>query len=218
MRKDRPKRRPNSTAKYKAWPSLALYDRLGVPYVLGNFTSYSSAIWTGHTMMLDITDAYGDAGFYHELIHWMAASAKQRTLPDFGLDRQINEGAAQFTSSTTPWLYRSDSRDSSYRGWGEQCVSPRTASSQESLACQAGGIYGPVALGTTWTPANTRSDANAVPDAFWDFGGHYELEKAAVRRRAAAQLVKVVCEPLGIDVDDKVVDAYLKWTLLESEY
>lgn len=218
LRKDRPKRRASTAVKYKAWPSLALYDRLGVPYVVGDFRNYGGALWTGHTMILNVRDIYGDPAFLHELVHWLAASPRQRELPDFGLDRQVNHSASeQWTSSSTPWLYRPDTSDLKYRGWGEECVTPRTASSQEALACHAMALYRPLACGRPWVPPKTgvRSAAkrDQVPEGFYDFGGGEGLESSTARKRVAERLVKVVCEPLGVDVGPEAVANYLTWAV-----
>ena len=90
--------------KFDLFPSLALYERLGVPYVMWSnhgHNNYEGALWTGQVMML-ADDTYGDIGHAHELFHWWIAPEEKRPYPDFALGRQVNGGAKFFTASGLP--------------------------------------------------------------------------------------------------------------------
>lgn len=159
--------------KYKKFPSLRLYDQLGVPYVLHD-SAWKGPLWTGHCMMLDLTDGYGDEGFFHELSHWIEATPRQRRYPDLAMGRQINcDTTSKFGTSTSPhlhWPERGDDRQfvDRYRndGWGEVTVPVPTAHRQEGRACSAMFFYFAATGLTGWTDPHPL-----IPTAACDFAG-----------------------------------------------
>lgn len=188
--------------KYERWPSLRFYDQLGVPYVLGAFR-WVGPLWTGHCMMLDTTDHYRDAGFFHELAHWLAATPRQRSLPDFGLDRQINATAEIYATSTTPFVFDQDD-NFQQRGWGERCVSPRTAQGQEGLACEALAVYEPLVGLVSWDSVPQLDDLNP---AMFDFTGSDGL---IITAKVIERLHRRIVTPLDPSVSAKSVATYLR--------
>lgn len=155
--------------KYKRYPSLRLYDRLGVPYVLHS-NGWHGPLWTGHCMMLDMDDSYGDVGFFHELSHWVEASEKQRTCPDFALGQQINAAEGPFGSSSTPFIYDGERRSYPGRnnGWGERPVTISTASRQEAAACNVMFFYEALVGLSGWDDTIVPNGAALDFDGFSD--------------------------------------------------
>lgn len=165
-------------ALYRRFPSLRLYDQLGVSWMLtgdsGRFGETSGPIWAGAFMILYTNSSYGDEGFFHELCHWIAASPAQRKLPDLALGRQINSSTDTFATSPSlggvVWLegevegFEGDADHNS--GWGEKTVSRSVAARQEALACHAMWFYRPLVRLEKWTAAHPSSYLAAV-----DFAG-----------------------------------------------
>lgn len=158
--------------KYETWPSLRLYDRLEVPYVVigGQADRWPGPLWTGFCAVLDVDCGYGDPEFFHELVHWAAASPAQRLLPDFGLGRRVNETATAFTSSATPHLHTADgdnvphwiaTGDRAAMGWGEPVVTAEVGGHQESIACWALFCYEPMVGLTAWGHAPDQLNSAA---------------------------------------------------------
>ena len=187
--------------KYARWPSLRLYDLLGVPYVLGNI-DWDGPLWTGHCMMLDTTDRFGDAGFFHELCHWLAASPAQRSWPDFGIDRQVNSDLEVFASSASPYAYVSD-RDDQHRGWGGATRNPTVSQAQEDVACRALGAYEPLVGIWSWEHAPESQELNEALSAFSGMEGP-NFTAPVVRR-----IYDVVSSQVAPDVPFAVLAAYL---------
>lgn len=170
--------------KYEQWPSLRLYDRHNVPYVIHG-GRWDGPLWTGHCMMLDATDMYGDAGFFHELCHWIEATQRQRIFPDFALGKHVNAGnETTFATSTTPFLHakgrNKHPRDRNV-GWGEETVLLTTATRQEENACFALWLYEPLVGLATWDTPPASKDTNS---AAFDFNGSGEtyLDLHTVKR------------------------------------
>lgn len=164
--------------KYDQFPSLRLYDELGVPYVLFS-AGWDGPLWTGHCMMLSVKDGYGDAGFFHELCHWIEASKAQRRWPDFALGKQVNaEWDSVFTSSSTSKVWegkgpRKFPKDRNV-GWGERTIPMVTARSQESNACTALWYYEPIVGLTSW---DTPPPADQINSAAYDFNDVGDVSK-----------------------------------------
>jgi hypothetical protein len=202
-----------SSTKYERFPSLRLYDRAGVKYVVApNITS--GPIWTGDVMLLDTYDEYGDASFFHELAHFFFASPRQRTLPDFGLDRHVNsKPKIVFTSSATPHLFDGEAKKKHRRarGWGEKCVSPATAERQEIDAVRVMAMYEPLVGLVEWTDLpDVDFVRKTMNTAFFDFGGDQDSRyvRLATRRRWYERFVSQVC-----DVTFESFDAYYRAAL-----
>ncbi len=174
--------------KYQRYPSLKIYDQLNIPYVLlGQAYSYDGPLWTGVNMMLMISDGYGDAGFFHEIGHYLAATEEQRIHPDFKLGRQINGGGSLFTSSATPHLYDPEKRNAGNRphgfnaGWGEDTIPTSVAHEQEGIACDFLGIYEPMC--GIWPWKRRDRDGLAMNHAAGDFGA-FDYPNDNVEERA----------------------------------
>lgn len=115
--------------KYDRYPSLRLYDRLGVPYVLTS-EKWGGPLWTGHCMVLSTRERLADETFLHELMHWIEASPAQRRFPDFALGRWVNADptcTAEFaTSTTSDYFHATEAPSESYPqeernvGWGKK--------------------------------------------------------------------------------------------------
>ncbi len=189
------------TDKYTAYPSLRLYDRLGVPYVLFD-GPWDGPLWTGHCMMLSTRDGYGDQAFAHELFHWIAATPKQRTFPDFALGRQVNADMDIFTSSSTKHLFdntkprkrqpgstkaKKDRND----GWGETTISLDKAEKQEGAACNAMFLYAPLTGLTSWDAPTFDHTACAADFAGMEYPGsdHWNTAKVAKRVTPIVQAI-----------------------------
>lgn len=170
--------RMKSTTKYDQFPSLRLYDELEVPYVLFS-DGWEGPLWTGHCMMLSTVDGYGDAGFFHELCHWIEATPAQRRWPDFALGKQVNaKWDLTFTSSTTPRLWQGSGpkkfpKDRNI-GWGERTVPLETARRQEANACTALWFYEPIVGLTTW---DATPPAEEINSAAYDFNNVFDFTK-----------------------------------------
>lgn len=173
-----------SDSKYDKWPSLRLFDKLDVPYVVHNFSQYSGPIWTGHCMMLNTNDAYGDEGFLHELFHWMVSSVTSRKYPDFKLGRWVNADSSDnvvFATSTTGTFVDSKnpagSQDKERNlGWGEKPLLRESAKQQEAVACDAMLFYEPLVGLCQW--GKPTLDFLAADD----FGAYFDgLQKATTR-------------------------------------
>jgi hypothetical protein len=164
--------------KYEQFPSLRLYDQLGIPYVLFS-QGWDGPLWTGHCMMLSIKDGYGDAGFFHELCHWIEATPAQQRMPDFALGKQINATHdSTFATSTSPYLW--DGRRP-YRwpndrnvGWGESTILMKSATRQESHACTALWFYEPIVGLTSW---DNPPPLDKINSAAYDFNGVSHMER-----------------------------------------
>jgi hypothetical protein len=200
-----------TATKYHMYPTLRLYDQLHIPYVVGPYNAAGGALWTGDVMILDSSDTYEDSGFFHELTHWLIASPRQRTLPDFGLGRWIGSNAdTLFTSSATPHLYiGNDQASRSQRGWGEHCISPRRAQQQEELACAAGALYFVL---TGEHTIEDRPDENNVPFIWFDFFGH--LDQARPTTALIRRIWTTVVAPLNPTITLEQTAGYLRhiWT------
>ncbi len=161
--------------KYDRFPSLRLYDQLGIPYVVTS-EQWGGPLWTGHCMMLSTDDSYDDPGFFHELCHYLAATPYQRKLPDFALGRQVNARTVDFASPSTPHFVNKkltfnrgwgDTKKKRNVGWGEKTVTVKTAARQESVSCHALGLYEP--LCGIWGWDDPIHDPHKINSAFFDF-------------------------------------------------
>lgn len=211
--------------KYETWPSLRLYDRLEVPYVVigGQVDRWPGPLWTGFCAVLDVDCGYGDPEFFHELVHWTVASPAQRRLPDFGIGRRVNETAVAFTSSATPHLYTADGdnvphwlagggRDS--MGWGGPIVPAEVGGHQESVACWALFCYEPIVGHVAWgqAPGHLNSAAYDFNDVgpFGPDGRRIDAGMLAATAAALAvidpavtvDLVAAHLRSVGIDTHD----------------
>jgi len=158
--------------KYDSFPSLRLYDALGVPYVVHD-AKWLGPLWTGHCMMLDTTDSFEDAGFFHELCHWIEASPTQRKSPDFALGKQVNSGDVEFATSTSPLHHQRGTdlrRPKGHNaGWGETTVPLSEATRQEANACYALLLYEPLSGVWGWDgPPPTGQINSAAYDCNMD--------------------------------------------------
>lgn len=187
--------------KYSVFPSLRLYDTLGINYIVGSDLS-QGPLWTGFAMLLDVDDDFGDPVFFHELAHWLIATPSQRRRPDFGLGQQPNASSGRmFTSSTMTGV--AAPKDAHFeplegRGWGEECVSTITAERQERLACIALAVYEPLAGVCGW---DDRLSADYINTALYDFGGVDVRHTAIADIRAIhAKVVTPICEAAGTPV------------------
>lgn len=175
--------------KYDQFPSLRLYDSLGVPYVLTS-EDWDGPLWTGHCMMLSTAHGYLDEGFLHELGHWAEASPAQRKMPDFALGKWVNAKNGLFATSTSPHLHKEKSpfqrRNSTARneGWGERTISLKTATAQEERACDVMYLYHALVGNTTW-------DEPVIASAAYDFSGMLSFSPYRVTRRTA-KIVKAM--------------------------
>ena len=160
--------------KKSDFPSLKLYDSMGIPYV-GHAGDWTGPLWTGHCMMLDIDDSYGDPGYWHELAHWMAAAPEQRQYPDFALGRQVNAATGALFTSTSPHAFDPDhirrTPNDRNPGWGEETIPLTEASRQEGIACDALFAYEPV-MGIWGWREKVPNPGEDVNRAFWDFAGY----------------------------------------------
>lgn len=208
----------STTTKYDQFPSLRLYDRLNVPYVLFS-APWEGPLWTGHCMMLSTVDGYGDAGFFHELCHWIEASPAQRRWPDFALGKQVNAGwDAVFTSSSTPHLWTNERSRKAHKkvradrnvGWGERTIPLTEARRQESNACTALWFYEPIIGLTTWDNPPVWDKINS---AAWDFNNVSDTAKTtyATGMRKIAKALNVDWENIksyGALVRERLADIY----------
>lgn len=204
--------------KYDEYPSLYLYDKLNVPYVLHS-NSWDGPLWTGHCMMLNTEDSYGDAGFWHELAHWMVAGPTQRTLPDLALGKNVNSGMSVFATSSSPFFYHPDNGGNvpntsnldgchtgfsfgwgrglrGYNeGWGELPVPRMLAAEQELWACHALQYYEPLCGITSW------DKALPINSAIDDFAG---ADMPEYSDRVAEGCYKRFVEPLNLGTLEEV--------------
>ena len=172
--------------KFDLFPSLALYERLGVPYVMWSnhgHNNYEGALWTGQVMML-ADDTYGDIGHAHELFHWWIAPEEKRPYPDFALGRQVNGGAKFFTASGLPLYDRSKypkRNGGLYNpGWGEETIPISEAAYQEEFACVAMLCYEAIVNDEWEFPGIEWVDGTTVSHfAVWEGGVHDHSEKIA---------------------------------------
>ena len=169
------------------YPSLRLYDKLGVPYVVHE-NDWNGPLWTGHCMMLDTHDGYGDDGFLHELFHWIEASPRQRNYPDFALGRQINATKQKFATSTSrhdtlsadaPFVNGPGSPKGRNLGWGERTVVWSTAVKQETNACAAMFFYFPLVGLENWSCPHP-----SMPTAADEFYGDSTLPSPTMAKQA----------------------------------
>lgn len=198
------------TTKYKAFPSLRLYDQLEVPYILSAFNNVRGPLWTGFCMMLDTMDDYEDPGYYHELCHWLAASERQRSLPDFGLGRQVNSRADTFATRGV-WFEKETSRTRRTAGknptWGETgSVKRKTAEHQEEVACAALAIYEPMVGICGWNTTMSPDRLNSAAD---DFSG-IEGIGGYCRAKRVEQVWRKVVQPIHPKVKFETVSNYMK--------
>lgn len=161
-------------SKYKRWPSLWYYDALGIHYVVHD-GHYRGPVWTGHCMMLDASESYGDGAFFHELLHWLCASGRQRSFPDFALGRQVNAHSKIFATSSTLAVYTEKDADPPSMGdrnggWGEKTVLRTTAANQESWACWGMWYYEPLMEIWGW---DEEPNFDKIASATYDFAGDY---------------------------------------------
>lgn len=198
--------------KYAEYPSLRLYDRLGVPYIVTG-ERWGGPLWTGHCMMLCTTDGYGDEGFLHELMHWIEASPNQRRYPDFALGKWVNaDNSKVFATSTSDHLYdpvyQQQQRPKGNRnwGWGEPTIALSTATSQETTACYGMFLYHVLVGNTTWSKPIT-------PTAVFDFMGGSLPSPEIVARRTA----KIVTTLVGRTVPSKKVADYVRSIIYDDE-
>lgn len=196
----------------KHFPSLALYQRLGVPYILHS-NPWEGPLWTVHAMMLSVLDSYEDPGFYHELCHWIEASPRQRTFPDFSLGKWVNaDRDSVFLTSTNPDIQHVGGTKvrgpkHSNVGWGERTTSLSEATRQESNACFALWLYEPIVLGHPWDDPPEPDDIN---QAAWEFAG---VETPGRTKGFPARVTKRTAKiraALCPDVPDTTVKAYLQ--------
>lgn len=197
--------------KYDTFPSLRLYDQLGVPYVLFN-SSWGGPLWTGHCMMLSTVDGYGDEGFAHELFHYLAASPAQRKHPDFTLGRQINANMEIFTSSATKHLFddtqtvRKVQPDHRNDGWGETTVPLPRARRQEQIAVNAMWLYPPLTGTGTWdSPPPFRSLKGAYDFAGMEYPGSDQWRTATIVKR-----IRPIVKAIDSTVTSAQITSYLK--------
>lgn len=202
------------TTKTKKWPSLKLYDKIGVPYVVTSDT-WNGPLWTGHCMMLSTADGYGDAGFFHELCHWLVASPNQRRYPDFAIGRQVNSAIDTFATSTSPHVFDVPERYMNAheerrkavlkhgKGWGEKCGSKQRAVQQEGWACDALLVYEPLVGLTTWN----KPVYDGVNDAAHDFAG---AKGWRTDRRTWEAVYKRIVKPLDGSVTLEKVLKFVK--------
>lgn len=202
-----------TTIHAERYPSLALYERLGVPYILHS-NPWDGPLWTVHAMMLSVNDSYEDAGFYHELCHWIEASPKQRALPDFALGKWVNaDREATFASSTNPSQYHEGTTSiphrkgpaHSNRGWGERTVALSEATRQESNACFALWLYEPIVLGRPWDDPPEPEDIN---EAAYEFAGFETPGTKGFPARVTKRTAKMR-QFLCSDIPDQTVKSYL---------
>lgn len=196
--------------KFDLWPSLKLYEKLGVPYVLHS-NDWSGPLWTGHCMMLSTRDSYGDAGFFHELAHWLATSEEDRKHPDFRLGRQVN---AQYdytfaTSSVATWAdpdHNSPPHSSrgKNRGWGEDVMDLGDASENEFLACAALALYEPLCGVWSW---RSKIDIQKINDALYDFNANDLSEH--IGEYPVEHLHDMIVQPLDLSVKLSTVRSYI---------
>jgi hypothetical protein len=134
-------------------------------------------------MMLSIVDGYGDAGFFHELGHYLMATEEQRQYPDFALGQQTNNGMTVFTSNTTPHVF---TEETSFQpkghntGWGEDTIPISEATRQEGIACDLLGIYEPLCGVWSWKEQDTDL---RISRAAGDFGA-FDFPDNEVDKRA----------------------------------
>lgn len=180
------------------YPSLALYNALGVPYIVHG-SDWGGPLWTVHAMMLSTVDTYGDAGFFHELCHWIEASPKQRTYPDFSLGKWVNANRSEvFASSTNPTQFHSEDIIAPYKrgpkdsnvGWGERTTSLSEATRQESNACFALWLYEP--LVGLWSWDDPPTDPHEINSAAWDFNGFEQPGTVGWPTRVTKRTAKIV--------------------------
>lgn len=189
----------NVSTKYSEYPSLRLYDHLGVDYIVAPNIA-RGPLWVGFAMLLDSADEYGDAGYFHELAHWLVATSAQRRKPDFGLGQQPNASSTHiFTASTMTGVagHRAFGfKPLKGRGWGEDCVSVHTAERQERLACIALGVYEPLTGICGW---DDRLDADSINTALYDFGG-VDAGRIALAdiKSIHTKVVAPTCETVGV--------------------
>lgn len=193
--------------KYDHYPSLRLYDRLGVPYVLTS-ERWEGPLWTGHCMMLSIANGYGDEGFAHELFHWIVASPRQRMMPDFALGQQVNARYGQtFATSTTPHYFSPDNPSKRIKGhntgWGERTVArDTTASRQEADACYAMFLYYPLTGQLGW-------DQPQGGPAAYDFAGSHYPGSPEWRTSTVVKRVMPIVTALDQTITTEQVSTYL---------
>lgn len=129
--------------KYDLYPSLRIYDELGVDYIL--LDKAEGPQWTGKTMLLEAS--FDDMGIFHELAHWWVASEHQRKFPDFALGRQVSGLSHRFTASNVDYLYLAGTeprKPGHNNGWGENTIPTEVAGKQESFACFAMLLHLPI--------------------------------------------------------------------------
>lgn len=201
--------------KYDRWPSLRLYEKLGVPYMVVD--NWNGPLWTGSCMVLDATDSYGDPGFLHELFHWLCASKEQRKYADLALGRQINATAGVFTASGLPFYDGKDvfpvgsERDTSPKGgehthnpgWGELTVSRVEAARQEDLACHAMWLHDPIVGNCAW------DDIPGPTDAAVDFSDNL-LGMPKHSLPVWAEVKKVIVSKLCPDVSMATIRSFVE--------
>lgn len=197
--------------KYKEFPSLRIYDRLDVPYVLTG-ERWAGPLWTGHCMMLSTRDGYGDEGFLHELAHWVEASPTQRRMPDFALGKQVNANNEVFATSTSPHINNPNDRRRRRAdrnvGWGEPTVSLSTATAQEERACLVMYLYHALVGNTTWSEP-------LMAEAAYDFAGCEPFKPHAVVSRTR----KIVAAMTDGKVPSETVRSYCDGLAeLDAEY
>lgn len=145
---------PKTLNKYELFPSLKIYEKLEVPYLLLNRENWMGPLWTGINMMIHIDEGYGDESHFHELCHWLVASKAQRELPDYGLGGWVNGKPLDFSTSKMDYIYWESGSDPNKGGrnldWGGGKPFSKIGGKQESLACHALALYDQLVLGKPW--------------------------------------------------------------------
>jgi hypothetical protein len=219
------KEHPLTNPKFDRYPSLQLYETNGVPYILSSdLNHWKGPLWTGHCMMLDPTDMYGDSGFFHELCHWAIATPSQRIQPDFLLGKQVNAGSPEFTTnravlypgdsdwSATNQLHKTFDRKGANRGWGHSTIALSTASRQEHLACVALCFYEPMCGIWPWDGSGITDQFNTAMDDYGGYRHYWDPDKPSLKTiRATHRRILSVLRP---SVTEEQVLGY--WNALRS--
>lgn len=172
---------------HDVYPSLDLYRKMGCPYVVCR--NWDGPLWTGHCMMLDDSDSYGDQLFLHELFHWMLATKEQRMIADFGLGQNVDSSMKVFGSnfqevtelqrhSTTRLWDGSKAKDSYLYYW------------QEIVASDALLFYTPLTEGVGIDGCTSVDVDMWATEAWNDFGGKVDLDDLPYLREMSRMLRK----------------------------